>query len=110
MALVKYDGKMDPECIALCDAINSLDGLRTIESCCGHDEHPFRIFLNADNVQALAPLVYYLDRCHSGIRGWSCIAYTDCSGRDVWFRVESESKGEVAYKEAEKIAGLFREE
>ena len=41
---MKYDDNMDKECIALCNAINKIPGLRTIESCCGHDEREYRIW------------------------------------------------------------------
>ena len=47
---VKYTGKMDPECIPLCDAINSYPGFETTESCCGHGNHPFWIFFRIDSL------------------------------------------------------------
>ena len=34
--VMKYDKYMDTECIALCDELNSLKGVKTFESCCGH--------------------------------------------------------------------------
>ena len=44
---------MDPECIPLCDAINLYPGFETTESCCGHGEHPFWIFIKIDSLENL---------------------------------------------------------
>jgi len=58
---MNYTDTMDKECLPLCDAINKVDGLDTFESCCGHDLHPFRIWFGVSNLEALPPLLYYLD-------------------------------------------------
>jgi len=58
---VKYEGRMDPECVRICDAINALPGLTTIDSCCGHGLREFSVYLMADKVEHLAPLLYYTD-------------------------------------------------
>lgn len=47
---MKYTDKMDPECIPLCDAINSYPGFKTNESCCGHCWRPFWIFFEIDSL------------------------------------------------------------
>ena len=39
---------MDPEVVELCQQINSLPGLQTTESCCGHGEHGLRIWFGVD--------------------------------------------------------------
>jgi len=52
---------MDPECVRICDAINALPGLTTIDSCCGHGLREFSVYLMADKVEHLAPLLYYTD-------------------------------------------------
>lgn len=38
------DNQVDSEVIDLCDAINSLPGIFTTESCCGHGKTFFKIF------------------------------------------------------------------
>jgi len=38
-----YPSDMDVECIPLCDALNSLPGIQTSESCCGHGSHNFGV-------------------------------------------------------------------
>ena len=52
---------MDPESVALCDAINSVPGLFTTESCCGHGKHPFKIFFKVRRLSALPWLLYWAD-------------------------------------------------
>ena len=80
--------QMDPECIKLCDAVNRIPGIRTIDSCCGHGEYSFRIFFIASSLKALSPLVYWFSQCHCGQSGWQIIARTDCSMMPVNFMIE----------------------
>ena len=57
-----YNGNMDPECVALCDAINLLKpDVYTVESCCGHGEKPFRVWFQVDDLSKLAGLLYWFD-------------------------------------------------
>ncbi len=51
--------QMDQECIKLCDTINKFEGIRTVESCCGHGEHNYRIWFIANDLKYLAPVIYY---------------------------------------------------
>lgn len=86
---MQYPPDMDKECIPLCDAINALPGLQTTESCCGHGKSPFRVFLKMPgDPQTLLPLLYYIDACHSGIKGWRCEVYTDCGKGGPFLMVE----------------------
>lgn len=55
-ARMPYRGRMDRECVALCDALNALPGITTYESCCGHGERPFWVFFFAASIEALAPI------------------------------------------------------
>jgi len=45
--MIPYDN-FDPEVVPLCKALNTLPGIETIESCCGHGEYPFRIWFKVD--------------------------------------------------------------
>jgi len=95
---------MDKECISLCKAINSISGLQTTESCCGHGDTPFRVWFTTEDLDALPDLLYWLNYCHSGCSGWQVTVTTDCVKSPVSFCIE----GPVgAYKEAEKIASLI---
>ncbi len=95
---------IDPECRTLCEAMNGLSGIRTFASCCGHNEHPFRIFFSAESLEALPPVAYWFARCHSGVKGWGIIAHTDCGMAPISFIAE----GPVGdYAGAEKIAAVI---
>ena len=54
-----YDGNMDVEVITLCNAMNSLIGIETFESCCGHSCAPFRIWFKVTDPIGL----FFLTRC-----------------------------------------------
>lgn len=96
--------EMDTECIALCDAMNRLSDIRTVESCCGHGERPYHIWFRPKSLDALPPLLYWFDACHCGRKGWRVEVYTDCAMSDASFMVE----GPIgAYADAEHIAGLI---
>lgn len=75
---MKYDDRMDPECVALCDVLNTLPGIRTFESCCGHGEDPFRVFFWADGmVSLLLPIVRAISSS-----GWK-LECCWCNGPDM---------------------------
>ena len=99
---------IDKECVALCEAINKVKGVRTVESCCGHGETPFRIWLRPDNVDDLLPVLYYIDECHCGCYEWKCKIYTNCSMDGVTYMIEGPI-GQPAYYDANRIAQLINE-
>ncbi len=55
-----YDGYMDAEVIAFCDALNAIPGITTTESCCGHGRGPFKVWFRA-KTDCMPRLLYYLD-------------------------------------------------
>ena len=57
---------MDKECVDLCDTLNSIKGIETVESCCGHDYQPYCILFKCYNLSALRFLQSCIDR-----RYWS---------------------------------------
>lgn len=95
---------LDVEVVRLVEALNCIPGVRTIESCCGHGERTFKIWLKVDRLTTLPRVAYWLDKCHCGISGWSLIARTDCAMQPVTFLIESTSVGAKAYEEANIIA------
>lgn len=101
---IKYEGTMDIECIPLCDAINKLPGLQTIDSCCGHNKKPFNIWFVAEDLKCLPALLYWFDSCHCGFGGWRILVTTDCAMSPVHFNIEG-NIGE--YDEANIIAKLI---
>jgi hypothetical protein len=103
---MKYPDDMDKECIRLCDAMNRFPGIMTYESCCGHGKKEMGIcFLVTGHYKKdLPPILYHFDRCHTGVSGWRVEVHTDCAMDGVRLSALSESVGEKAYKEADKIA------
>lgn len=95
---------MDQECVNLCRAINSIPKIQTIESCCGHGEGPFRIWVWVHDVEMLPHLTYWLTGFHSGFYKWRLEVYTDCAKSHNTWMIEGPSG---AYDEAEKIAKLI---
>lgn len=59
---MKYDEYMDKECIPICNALNSLPGVMTTESCCGHCKEPYRIWFDTRDPYSLAVLARSVDR------------------------------------------------
>lgn len=98
-----YEGRMDPECVAICDAINRIPGLYTIESCCGHGDRTFSVWFKVEDPERFPVLLYYIVPCHVGFR-WNCLVHTDCAMSPPTYRIESVSRGNEAYLEAERIA------
>jgi hypothetical protein len=105
----KYDGDIDMECVALCDAMNLVPGIRTRSSCCGHGKSEYRIFFEADSLASLPPLLYWFAGCHCGHYGWRITVTTDCGMCPAYFYVEGPI-GKAAYKQAEEIASLIKED
>ncbi len=53
---------MDAECVDLCDTLNSIKGIETSESCCGHNYKPYLIFFNCSDLSALKFIQSCIDR------------------------------------------------
>jgi len=100
---------LDPELLTLCHALNSLPGIRTDGSCCGHGEAPIRIWLKADGTRSLLPIGWALDKRYQR-RAFTCtVEITDMPDDSVLFLLESKEKGPLAYVEADKLAADFEE-
>ena len=107
---MNYTGKMDPECVALCNAMNRFEGIETYESCCGHGNDNFCIWFSAESLKVLPALLYWFSPCHSGVYGWKVCATTDCACSPATFRAESERMGDEAYGESNLIAKYMNED
>lgn len=57
-----YDNGLDNEVIDLCNALNSLPGITTFESCCGHSSQPFSIWFNVNSSITYDGL-FFITRC-----------------------------------------------
>lgn len=58
----KYDEYMDKECIPLCDALNQLPGVKTFESCCGHLQRQYGVWLHTANPYSMAVIARAFDK------------------------------------------------
>jgi hypothetical protein len=95
--------EMDKECVALCEAINLMPGLSTVESCCGHGQDPFCIWFKTKGLRYLPKLLYWFG--YREFNRWVVVVNTDCLCSPVTFLIV----GPVgAYKEAKKIAELIK--
>ena len=95
--------KLDKEVVQLCRALNDLDGVTTVESCCGHGKEPFHIWFTADNQSNVIPVCYFAACCHSGCSDWRVLVKTDCGMSPVTYLLEGPN-GERGYKAADTIA------
>lgn len=96
---MKYDDRMDPECIAICDAINLIPGIRTVDSCCGHGKFPFSVYMYADDARYTAIILFYVME-----HRWNMRLRTDCTMYPPYIVLDSEEVGEKAYEQASDIA------
>ena len=85
----RYDNRMDPDCVALCDNLNALPGITTFGSCCGHGQHRFLVWFFAEETQHLAPILQALDH------EWHVeLSHADLPNRVV-FRLEGPARAEA---------------
>lgn len=106
----QYDEHMDKEVVPLCNAINSLSGLFTIESCCGHGKHPFMIWFKCDGTSMRG--LFFLTRCMDrryfkyGFE-WNITLEVGDVIRDgilpTIFLISSKSMGKESYDEANDL-------
>jgi hypothetical protein len=93
---------LDPECVALVDAMNHYPGIMTTCSCCGHGKDAFTIYFHVSDMKNLPRMLYWVDGLHTGCYGWQVVAYTDCVGDQVFWKLTSE--GPDVFHHAEIIA------
>ena len=102
-----YDVFMDPECIPICDALNRIPGIRTLESCCGHGKHGFWVWFTVSQpFKNLTVVGRVFDSRYGGLEEWDCILdNTDSPEASPVFYINSHTiMGPVAYEQANKIA------
>jgi hypothetical protein len=104
---------LDPEVINLCDSLNSIDGIETIESCCGHEKTSFDIWFKARDINSLYVVSRFMDNRYNGINNntWSCVVEDVDSGKTgedcVIFCISS---GNVIGKKAYEQANILSSE
>jgi hypothetical protein len=85
------DEWMDKECVDLCDTLNSMKGIETVESCCGHNDRPYRIFFKCYDLSALRFLQSCIDGRYWGYGDeWRITTYiSDIGPEQLTFILES---------------------
>ena len=71
--------EFDKECVNLCQTLNTMDGLNTTESCCGHLKERFMIFFKCDNFSTLAKISRSVNRNYSDGKWELLVIDTDTS-------------------------------
>lgn len=84
---------MDEECVDLCDALNSIKGISTIESCCGHNSGPYRIFFKCSSLNGLKFIQSCIDRRYwkYGHKWDITTTISDCDDDQLDFVLSSKS-------------------
>lgn len=82
-----YEGKMDPLIIPLCDALNSIRGVRTLHSCSGHPndggftDGMWRGTYISMQVRGSIKLLHKLKEAFDHVRLWSSFSVTLYKGQ-----------------------------
>jgi len=95
-----YSGKMDGECIKICNYLNSLPTCETISSCCGHGLAPFSIFFKCTDIYSMSFLGQCIDRGYFKFGDDIIIkvSNSDIFYEAILFELETFSVGIKAYK------------
>ena len=64
---------LDPECLALCRALNHLPGVTTYASCCGHNRYPFQVWFTIDGLPYLGTAMCALNECSARAKDWRVV-------------------------------------
>ncbi len=118
----KYGEEMDPEVVDLCNAMNSLPGIETFNSCCGHGKNPFHIWFEVDpNKDPRLQGLFFLTRCVDH-RYWAFghIWRIELSVGDMYDHADQilpthylltsgKTKGELAYDQAKSLVKNMEE-
>lgn len=105
--LMKYDSKMDPQCVELCDALNCIPGIETVESCCGHGKFRFSVWFRVTDPSSLFIIGRITSRNYMPAPQWSCkVEVVDSDRKNpVRFHLSSgKTKGIKAYKQSSELA------
>ena len=82
-----YDDQMDKECIELCNSLNTLPGLRTFESCCGHLKDQYSVWFFCDNIDTISRLGRCVERNYSDGKWEIVVDSSDTNPKGVfWLR------------------------
>lgn len=97
---IDYGPGMDREMVRLCDVLNSLPGIHTVESCAGHGERPMRVLFACKSLKSLAKIQHAVDIRYGGMKNpWRiecCTTDTPEHGTSLLFDLSSEKPYKTA--------------
>lgn len=112
----KYDGMMDEHCIRICDKLNTLPGVETIESCEGHGKHAFNVWFDCTDINSLNFIMFMFSKRYSSYgQNWN-VMLADSDNRNpkiMNFLLTSIGNyghvtlGEEAYKQIDTFCDEF---
>lgn len=74
---IDYGPGMDREIVHLCNVLNSLPGIYTVESCAGHGNLPMSVLFTCKSLKSLAKIQHAIDIRYSGQKNpWRITGYT----------------------------------
>lgn len=105
---------IDKECVKICDALNRLPSVRTMESCCGHGVGNFNIWFYATDVRVINAISryystyrWYKDQNDEYHENWK-IKLDICDimdvNHDILFWLEGNKDNPNLFKEADEMA------
>lgn len=87
--IIVLPSDMDPECISLCSKLNELDGIETVESCCGHLKNTYDIWFTCQDFVSLAILSRAVDKRYAGTNKLWVVLSETCDNRPTYhFRLK----------------------
>lgn len=100
--------RLDKEVTGLVLALNSIEGIHTFESCCGHGQHSFWIVFQVESPESLARALWWFRQSHTlhDYDEWVVLVRTDVEMDKIYYTLKGPS-GEQAYKEANALATLI---
>lgn len=102
--IMNLPNDMDKECIALCNLMNRLPGVKTLESCMGHYKHPYWVWFQCTNINSLSRLSRAVcDRYSDGM--WEIMCDTaDTEPRGIfWLKAKEVVTSSVLNKSLEAL-------
>lgn len=100
-----YD-EIDIEIKPLCDILNKIPGIKTISSCCGHNEQNAFINIKFDNLNSMVYLLKILSidifRLKFSLSTDKTIIYTESADRPI-LKLKTTKIGNDAYKDLDRL-------
>ncbi|MBN2436263.1 MAG: hypothetical protein JXK07_13445 [Spirochaetes bacterium] len=96
-----YPSNMDKECVALCNSLNSLQGIETIYSCSGHSNSSLSVTFKCTSQVSLSKVVKQSCQWQENAE-WNCdVSFLN---NEMIYTLSTIEKGEQAFLKADEFA------